>query len=195
VAEAPATPPGWEARRLADELERRLAELGSPERAEKERGYLKSERRHLGCSVPTRKAALQLLREARTWALVDGLAANVVGTLRERHPAEVEATLEAWSRDADHWLRRSSLLAYLVALRSGAGDFDAFARKADRMLEEREFFVRKAIGWVLRDTGRHRPELVVAWLDPRVDRAAGLTVREAVKHLPDADRERLLARR
>jgi 3-methyladenine DNA glycosylase AlkD len=249
VADAPATPPGWEVRRLADELERRLAELGSSERAEKERGYLKSELRHLGCSVPaTRRTTLQLirehpeldragvlglvealwaapvherrmaavevldarsdlllpenlpllerlLREARTWALVDGLAANVVGTLRERHPAEVEATLEAWSRDADHWLRRSSLLAYLVALRSGGGDFDAFARKADRMLEEREFFVRKAIGWVLRDTARRRPELVVAWLEPRVTRAAGLTAREAVKHLPDADRERLLARR
>jgi 3-methyladenine DNA glycosylase AlkD len=234
---------------LADELERRLAELGSPERAEKERAYLRSELRHLGCSVPaTRKTTLQLLREhpeldragvlalvealwsepvherrfaaievldarsalllpedlpllerllreARTWALVDGLAASVVGALRERHRVEVEPTLEAWSRDADLWLRRSSLLAYLVALRAGGGDFDAFARKADAMLEEREFFVRKAIGWVLRDTARRRPELVVAWLEPRLDRAAGLTVREAVKHLPDADRERLLAAR
>jgi 3-methyladenine DNA glycosylase AlkD len=133
-----------------------------------------------------------LLREARTWALVDGLAANVVGTVRECYLDEVEPVLERWSRDDDHWLRRASLLAYLVALREGRGDFEAFARKADRMLEEREFFVRKAIGWVLRDTGRRRPELVVAWLEPRAHRAAGLTVREAVKHLPDADRDGIL---
>jgi 3-methyladenine DNA glycosylase AlkD len=85
------------------------------------------------------------------------------------------------------------LLTYLVPLREGLGDFDAFAAKADRMLEEREFFVRKAIGWVLRDTGRRRPELVVDWLEPRAHRAAGLTVREAVKHLPDADRARIRA--
>jgi 3-methyladenine DNA glycosylase AlkD len=133
-----------------------------------------------------------LLREARTWALVDGLAASVVGRVRERYLDEVEPVLERWSRDDDHWLRRASLLAYLVALREGRGDFEAFARKADRMLEEREFFVRKAIGWVLRDTGRRRPELVVAWLEPRVHRAAGLTVRAAVNHLPDADRDGIL---
>jgi 3-methyladenine DNA glycosylase AlkD len=60
------------------------------------------------------------------------------------------------------------------------------------MLEEREFFIRKAIGWVLRETGKRRPDLVTAWLEPRASRAAGLTVREAVKHLPDEDRDRVL---
>jgi 3-methyladenine DNA glycosylase AlkD len=82
---------------------------------------------------------------------------HVVGDLGERYPDDVEPTLEVWSHDPDLWVRRASLLAYLVALRSGRGDFAAFARKADRMLEEREFLIRKAIGWVLRDTGRRRP--------------------------------------
>jgi 3-methyladenine DNA glycosylase AlkD len=234
---------------LAEELEQRLAGVGTAQRAEKERAYLKSELRHLGASVPQiRKMATQLLathqgldrhevlglvealwsepvherrmaavevlaarsdlllpedlpllerlvRESRTWALVDGLGATVLGDLRERFPDEVEPTLEGWSQDADLWVRRASLLAYLVALRSGRGDFEAFARKADRMLEEREFFIRKAIGWVLRDTGRRRPQLVVAWLEPRLTRAAPLTVREAVRHLPEPDRARLLAGR
>jgi 3-methyladenine DNA glycosylase AlkD len=61
------------------------------------------------------------------------------------------------------------------------------------MLEEREFFIRKAIGWVLRDTARRRPSLVAGWLAPRVHRASGVTVREAVKPLPPAVRELLLA--
>jgi 3-methyladenine DNA glycosylase AlkD len=55
--------------------------------------------------------------------------------------------------------------------------------------------VRKAIGWVLREAGRRDPDAVVAWLEPRVRRAAGLTVREAVERLPEPDRERLLAAR
>ena len=67
-----------------------------------------------------------------------------------------------------------------------------FLRRADAMLEEKEFFIRKAIGWVLRDTARRRPELVAAWLAPRGHRASGGTVREAVKPLPPGPRDRPL---
>lgn len=132
-----------------------------------------------------------LLRNSRTWALVDGLAANVAGHMVERFP-QLTATLDRWASDQDFWIRRSALLALLVPLRRGGGDFDRFAGYADMMLEEREFFIRKAIGWVLRETGKRRPELVIAWLGPRVHRASGITVREAVKPLPEPDRARLL---
>ena len=60
------------------------------------------------------------------------------------------------------------------------------------MLDEREFFIRKAIGWVLRDTSRRRPELVADWIEPRVARASGVTVREAVKHLDPERRARIM---
>jgi 3-methyladenine DNA glycosylase AlkD len=93
--------------------------------------------------------------------------------------------------DDDFWLRRASLLAYLPGLRRGEGDFDRFVALADPMLEDREFFIRKAIGWVLRETAKKRPALVVDWLEPRLDRASGLTVREAIKHVPETERRRL----
>jgi 3-methyladenine DNA glycosylase AlkD len=134
----------------------------------------------------------RLLRDSGTWALVDSLAADVLGSLVERHPG-LAATLDRWSADPDFWIRRSALLALLVPLRRGAGDFERFARYADQMLDEREFFIRKAIGWVLRETGKRRPELVAAWLAPRTGRASGVTVREAVKPLPPDQREELLA--
>ena len=137
----------------------------------------------------------RLLSGSRTWALVDGLAASVVGSLLERYPEELDAVVRRWAVDEDLWVRRASLLAHLPGLRRGEGDFERFGELADGMLAEREFFIRKAIGWVLRDTGRRRPELVVAWLEPRVRRASGLTVREAVKHLPPDERARLLALR
>jgi 3-methyladenine DNA glycosylase AlkD len=125
----------------------------------------------------------RMLRTARTWALVDGLASNVMGTLTERHP-ELTADLDRWAGDDDLWLRRSAMLALLVPLRRGEGDFDRFARYADGMLEEKAFFIRKAIGWILRDTAKRRPELVTAWLEPRARRVSGVTMREAVKPLP-----------
>ena len=134
----------------------------------------------------------RLVRESRTWALVDGLAASVAGPLVERCP-ELATTLDRWATDDDFWVRRSALLALLLPLRRGAGDFERFGRYADAMLEEREFFVRKAIGWVLRDTARKRPQLVYDWLHPRAARASGVTVREAVKHLSDEQRAEILA--
>src|SRR5207253_1598897 len=70
------------------------------------------------------------------------------------------------------------------------GDFRRFARYAERMLEEREFFIRKSIGWVLRETGKPQPDTVFAWLLPRAARASGVTVREAVKYLSSAQRLR-----
>jgi 3-methyladenine DNA glycosylase AlkD len=133
-----------------------------------------------------------LLRESRGWALVDNLAASVAGDLVERFPRRLASVLDAWSKDSDFWLRRSSLLALLLPLRRGAGDFHRFCRYADGMLEEKEFFIRKAIGWVLRETAKKTPERVADWLLPRAARASGLTVREACKHLPARDKQRIL---
>lgn len=71
--------------------------------------------------------------------------------------------------------------------------FTRFAAYADAMLEEREFFIRKAIGWVLREAGRERPNEVYAWLAPRTHRASGLTMREAVKYLRPAQQATLMS--
>lgn len=131
------------------------------------------------------------LRDAGTWALADALAERVAGDLVQRDP-DLGGTLDRWSADPDLWLRRASLLALLPGLRRGH-DFGRFARYADTMLDDREFLIRKAIGWVLREAGKQRPDLVFDWLAPRMDRVAGITVREAVKYLGEERRETLLA--
>ena len=133
----------------------------------------------------------RLLRESRTWALVDGLATDVVGGILAQSRAEVEPILDRWATDPDFWIRRSSLLAELRPLRDGA-ELAPFLRRADAMLNEREFFIRKAIGWVLREVGKRRPDEVVAWLAPRTERASGVTMREAVRYLPVHERDRLM---
>jgi 3-methyladenine DNA glycosylase AlkD len=135
----------------------------------------------------------RFLRTSGTWALVDGLAADVMGSLVGRFP-ELLATLDRWALDDDFWIRRSALLALLVPLRRGdPAHFERFAGYADAMLAEREFFVRKAIGWVLRETGKRQPDRVTEWLMPRAARASGVTMREAVKWLPADQRDALMA--
>lgn len=228
---------------LADAIESRLRELGTPHRAEGEKAYLKSDLEFLGTMVrdiratvrefaprmgrdellataielwtppvhERRQAAIFLLarsardlrtddlpllerfaRESRTWALLDYLAGDVLGPIVEADPHHLRLELDRWSTDDDFWVRRASLLAELRPLRHGA-PLDRFLARADRMLDEREFFIRKAIGWVLRDAGKRRPSEVLAWLAPRTHRASGVTVREAVKYLPSADAARLMA--
>jgi 3-methyladenine DNA glycosylase AlkD len=133
----------------------------------------------------------QMIREAKTWALVDMLAPHVMGPLFVKHAA-LGKTLDRWSRDNDFWIRRAAMLSLLVPLREPSGDdaaiFERFTRYADAMLEEKEFFIRKAIGWILRETSRKTPDRVYAWLLPRAKRAAGLTVREATKYLSHKQR-------
>lgn len=230
----------------AGEIECRLGELGTPQRADSERRYLRSTLTHLGVRVPEvrrtvkavrrshpglardeltaladalwrrpvhecRLAAVELLRAyqavleppdlayverrlrtCRTWALLDPLAINVAGALVVRCP-ELGATLDRWAADADFWIRRAALLALLPGVRNGGPDLRRFERYADAMLEEREFYIRKAIGWVLREVSRERPDHVRDWVAARTHRISGVTIREAVRHLPEADRDRLLA--
>jgi 3-methyladenine DNA glycosylase AlkD len=133
----------------------------------------------------------RLVRDSGTWALVDPLASDVLGELLLRYP-RAAARLNRWSRDDDFWLRRASLLAWIEPIKAGA-PMDRFLRYADLMLDETEFFIRKAIGWVLREAGKTRPEEVVAWLAPRTARASGVTMKEAVKYVDESDRERLMA--
>lgn len=132
----------------------------------------------------------KMIRSSFTWAYVDGLAATVAGSLVERYP-ELAAELDGWAADSSFWVRRGAMLALLGPLRRGAGDWKRFTRYADAMLDEREFFIRKAIGWVLREVSKKRPERVRRYVSKRLSRMSGLTFREAVKRMPAADRRAL----
>jgi 3-methyladenine DNA glycosylase AlkD len=133
-----------------------------------------------------------MLRRSNTWAYVDAIAVHLVGPMVERCP-QISKQLDRWARDDSFWLRRSAMLALLLPLRRGSGDWKRFERYADAMLEEREFFIRKAIGWVLREVSKRDPQRVSRFVTPRVDRVSGVTIREAVKYLTEEDRKRLLS--
>ncbi len=134
----------------------------------------------------------RLCRKAETWALVDPLADTIAGRLIVRWPEAAEM-LDRWVRDPEMWVRRAGLLALLPSVRRGPKMFERFAGYADLLLDEREFFIRKAIGWVLREVGKRDPERVFVWLAARTDRASGVSVREAVKYLTPVQREAILS--
>jgi 3-methyladenine DNA glycosylase AlkD len=124
---------------------------------------------------------ISLVRRSACWAQVDHLAQHVVPHALADAPAR---QLKSWARDEDFWVRRTSLLAQLGELKRGGGDFALFTTLAVPMLDEKEFFIRKAIGWVLREVSKKRPELVRAFVDEHGEAMSGLTRREATKYLP-----------
>ena len=124
-----------------------------------------------------------LVRSSNTWAHVDWLAADIIGGVIERYPVAL-TRLPGWAKDGSFWVRRTALLAQLRVLSRGEGDFDLFARLAAGMLDEREFFIRKAIGWILREVSKRRPELAYRFLREHRDAVSSLSLQEGAKYLP-----------
>lgn len=143
-------------------------------------------RRYLSGLGPADLALVEAwVRVAHGWAYVDPLAGDIAGPIALRHP-QAWPLIDAWAEDTDFWVRRSALLTLLAGIREGQPDLERFERYATPMLGEKEFFIRKAIGWVLRETSKRDPAYVAAWTGAHLDRMSGVTFREAVRRLPGA---------
>jgi 3-methyladenine DNA glycosylase AlkD len=136
--------------------------------------------------------AERMIRDSVSWAYVDNLAEKVVGALVGRFPGS-EEVLDRWVTDPYPWIRRTSLLALLPGIRSGAPDLERVSRYGDALIDENGFFIRKALGWILRELSKRDPSWVRDWVAPRNARMSGVTIREAVRHLPAEDATRLMA--
>ena len=128
--------------------------------------------------------ALPLCREiivtGAWWDHVDGVSPRI-GALLRRHPAQLLPVISSWSTDPDRWLRRSAIICQL-AFRDST-DVDLLAEVIVPNLSDREFFVRKAIGWALRQYARTDPDWVRGFVAAHAGTISPLSRREALKHL------------
>ena len=139
---------------------------------------------HKPCARWLEPARLPLIEElvvtGAWWDYVDAIAARGVGAMLAAHPRPVKAALRAWAHDDDIWKRRTAILAQLKARQ--ATDTALLADTIRPSIGEPEFFLRKGIGWALREYSKTDP----AWVTAFVRSHAGLsplTRREALKHL------------
>ncbi|GHA95919.1 DNA alkylation repair protein [Streptomyces chryseus] len=242
--------PSTQTRLALTALDQTLSGLGTPERAARDRDYLRSPLEHLGVPVPQLRTAVKtwhralagtpleeiltiaeaawgrevyeyrwaavevlrfhadrlgphhldlverLARQARTWALVDTLAVHVTGPLRLQHPAATGPTLDRWITDDDFWVRRTTLLSLVAGIRTGTPDLGRIDQYGRRTVTDTEFFIRKALGWVLRELASHRHgDFVRTWSAVHIEHMSTVTLREAVRRLPRDEADRLLALR
>ena len=123
----------------------------------------------------------RLVVDGAWWDLVDDLATRKVGPVLRTHRAAVTPVILAWSGDPDLWLRRTAILSQVGA--RAQTDAGLLAACVEPNLADRQFFIRKAIGWALRDYAYSDPAWVAAFVARAGDRMSGLSRREASKHL------------
>lgn len=133
----------------------------------------------------------KLMRQMATWAHIDWIAGGAIATLVKHNPA-MKSVLKRWATDESFWVRRTAMLALIKQARMQRDAFDLFAQFASQMIDEREFFIRKAIGWVLREVSKHQPNWTYEFLSQHIQHVSGLTLREGAKYLPEEQRETLM---
>ena len=118
------------------------------------------------------------------WDYVDDVAIHRVRPLLHSAPEPVTPIMKAWSAADDLWLRRAAIICQVG--RKSQTDTDLLALAIDRAAAEPEFFLRKAIGWALREYAKTDPDWVRGFVSDRAGRLSPLSVREAVKNLAPA---------
>jgi 3-methyladenine DNA glycosylase AlkD/RimJ/RimL family protein N-acetyltransferase len=121
-----------------------------------------------------------LLVTGAWWDLVDPVATRCVGPAVRAHPAELVPVMAAWAAGPDLWLRRTAIIHQVGA--KAQTDPDLLARCIAPSLARTEFFLRKAIGWALRDLAWRDPAWVRAYVRAHQDVLSGLSAREALKN-------------
>jgi len=133
----------------------------------------------------------ELTRGCEGWAQLDTLACRTLGEMALVRGEAMYRKVFAWRKDAWMWTRRASVLIHLMPSRKSElfdeTAWDTFAS----LLPEDEFFIRKAIGWTLREISKHYPAQVVEFLNAHDDAVSGLTFREGSRNLPDAYKRKL----
>jgi 3-methyladenine DNA glycosylase AlkD len=125
-----------------------------------------------------------MVKASSCWAHVDWLATKIFPPALAKMKEDArKKRIRTWARDPHLWVRRTALLVQHDQLSHGGGDFDLFTEIAVPMLEEKSFWIRKAIGWVLRAVSKKRPALVRAFVKAHGARMSGVTRREAVKYI------------
>jgi 3-methyladenine DNA glycosylase AlkD len=115
------------------------------------------------------------------WDYVDVIAAHRLGDLLRRFPRQMRREMLAWSRSDDLWKRRSAILCQLGFEKDT--DLDLLYAAIEPALSSKEFFLRKAIGWALRQHAWTDPGEVRRYVRENESRLSGLSKREALKNV------------
>jgi 3-methyladenine DNA glycosylase AlkD len=127
----------------------------------------------------------EMIVDGAWWDLVDTIASHLLSAILVSEPKKMGRAMLAWSRDENMWKRRSAILCQLPF--KTTTDLELLYACIEPSLDRKEFFLRKAIGWALRAYAWTDPAEVLRFVRANEARLSPLSVREALKNVPDAD--------
>lgn len=143
--------------------------------------YLLQLKRYQACLTPDVMPLLEeLVVTGAWWDYVDETA-GAVGKLLRRHPREIKPLMRRWSTDQNIWKRRVSIICQLGFKQDT--DLHLLYANIEPNLADRDFFIRKAIGWALRQYAWTDPKEVARYVSAHESRLSGLSKREALKNI------------
>lgn len=130
-------------------------------------------------------AAMRLYEEiivtGAWWDYVDDVASNRVGPILREYPMSIKKKMVAWSTSPNLWKRRTSIICQLGSKQHT--DLGLLYACIEPSLGSKEFFLRKAIGWALRQYGWTDPAEVKRYVRTKSGQLSGLSYREALKNV------------
>jgi 3-methyladenine DNA glycosylase AlkD len=126
------------------------------------------------------ETARDLITTKPWWDTVDALAIRTVGPLVRNHPSLVRA-MDRWITSDDIWLARTAILHQLTY--KASTDPDRLFGYCMERASDAEFFIRKAIGWALRQYSKTDERAVRTFVKTNRAALSGLSAREALKWL------------
>ncbi len=121
----------------------------------------------------------QLIVQKSWWDTVDGLASWIIGTYFQLYPQTVVGVTEKWMNSGNMWLQRTSLIFQLKYKKNT--DTQLLSNYILRLADRKEFFIRKAIGWVLREYSKTNKQWVKNFI--QTNKLSALSYREASKYV------------
>ncbi len=138
--------------------------------------------RHRQFLVP---ASMPLYRrfivEGAWWDFVDEAATHMVREVVIDYPEQAWRKVDTWIAHKNMWLRRAAIICQVGAKEKT--DVDRLFSFCEQRAHEKEFFIRKAIGWALREYSKTDPEAVAGFVKDHEDQLSRLSYREGTKHI------------
>jgi 3-methyladenine DNA glycosylase AlkD len=122
-----------------------------------------------------------LITQRSWWDTVDNINSQLLGPWFQQFPHHIIPITKGWNHSDNVWLIRSSLLFQLKY--KNKLDKELLSRYILHQHSHPDFFVRKAIGWVLREYAKTNPRWVNDFVSTHRQKLSALSIREALKHL------------
>ena len=130
------------------------------------------------------------LKDMKSWDQIDIVGTNIVGHILIKYPLQLEKEIFKLSKSKNMWMRRLAIVSTLPLIKKG--DIRLTMELAEQYLSDKEDYIQKATGWMLREAGKQKPEVVKRFILKHVHDMFPICFSYATEHMKDLRKVRKL---